>query len=732
MYIYASKDVLHFANRLNITDKKIVDFAKEITYYLESGQRNSSKFKQLKNIKRDGALYSFKDLGLSNNDYRLLVYHDPNINRAVMWKTVNHIKLNKYIEAFSPQKIPKYLFDQHESLVKTHKAIEPKPSNHDTPSAYVLIQMKGDLIKLRYEIFFVSSSEQAKALYHIKPENKAILIKGSAGTGKTITLLKKAYHLLENPNYDLYERVIYTSCSTKLTNLCEIYFKDAVQDFNEKNKVSFVNFRTDFLKDYEDVLKTATNIISELLKKARFKDIRAAWHNPHEVAEKLYSLFAGKIVPEKNTLIAELPEEEKRKELLCCLKDSGFHPEIVTENKEKFVDDLIELYRQYTIKHNELKIKIKDLPKLLHEFIKPFLSNDFENSKETSTLLLIDEIQDFKQTEIRALLNKFRPKTVVYCGDEHQKILGNFFHFSEAKSLLFTKEIELIHSFRNSPKIKKLANVVLEAIGNNIIPISDENILDEEGSVVLTESNLENFSRCFEESLEKHKESPILIGFLDENDMARFKESPYNSYFSNIKIELFKDLKGREFPNVIIYGIEKNPYASSKEYFNALYTIITRARYNLLLIAENMNIFEALLEKKKIKEAFLNEIGNMETPMATRSFFENLSDLESEFEKLEFNTDQIEELLKIYISKRDQKYLEECLKLVRENKAEKLFVAYLKKYGFEEEAIVFALANQIYTPGISQTLRKHNALQLSEFVMKMYEKQSNFTNSQVV
>jgi len=222
------------------------------------------------------------------------------------------------------------------------------------------------------------------------------------------------------------------------------------------------------------------------------------------------------------------------------------------------------------------------------------------------TILIVDESQDFLLAKLKALIavreawENQRPSTsLCLLGDLNQRIQPVNFHWEQ---LHLGRPIELKYNYRNSRHILKFANQFLEFAnqenarydGRQLPKPSDPKYAVEEGEQVrlleYPSSELAlKFLAFLDSRVKASGEGQGERYFLQQsaNQVKVLWTNPNeNQYeFSSIEILNAEKAKGREFDACVAFRIFENNGTSRLEESFQWYTLLTRPRYRLLVVA---------------------------------------------------------------------------------------------------------------------------------------------------
>ncbi len=444
------------------------------------------------------------------------------------------------------------------------------------------------------------TKEQERVLDQIKLQ-KDFLIKGAAGTGKTLVLLralKKAKYLLDNElefdqNSQGMALITYTRTLVKFDKyVASILSPDADED-TVTTAFSFISNLADSLDIGTIDFFIVRNCCKELYNGTIFKD------DDEMRAEIEEFLFANMIT--KSEYIDEMIPRRGRKPKL-------------TKEERKTVWEW----------RNEIILKMDDEKTYCMDYFCCRLLEAFQNSLLSSTheFLFIDEVQDLSPA-VLAVLKAAAKRAVIMAGDSDQAIYRAGFPFSRSKVDIKGRTRILRTNFRNTFQIHGAAeNYRKRTIGEQYDTETEPEAFrqgpfpevfqgDDKKELLKT---LTDRIGIFIDELDYEAEN-ICVLAPDKRDLQsiqkHLEKSGYNS--GNIKDEEFDfsepglirlsplhSAKGLDFPVVLIY-LTKLPFVTrgkdsgsrTKVIRNILYVALTRAM-------DHVNLF--VLKGKKHPE----------------------------------------------------------------------------------------------------------------------------------
>ena len=483
---------------------------------------------------------------------------------------------------------------------------------------------------------YLRLSEEQEDILSMK--EKAFLVQGPAGTGKTTLALFAALNTYEENNEDAvylftYHEELACVCRAYKVNLLGGQEEDAESESGIK-VFSYIDFCRRHLrqslkkKDKESKWiskQESIEILQQILSQ------KSRWSR-HFVAEELYgliySILKGRFMPGTEKLPAKKEDYER------IFRDYGRMPEGFDETLEIF-----SLYQAKLEKSSSL-----DEADLIRHSYESLKRNALLAAAERRLWIVIDEVQDFTELEWKSILlfwenhckqHKSAPSFPFLSGDTNQNISRSGFRWQELESYLQSilknlhrpnalKKVALHQNYRNTVQIHNLA-AFIRKFGSDT---SDLGLAPEDsgklpGLIVASDKDLLRFLKEKDKSSDSN--NPVVVLVEDEKSLSYLRRELSAS--KSIFLLLLRNSKGMEFEDVIIHrafsSARNANQAESFRLFDLWYMGITRARKNLLLIQTEADQieFKSLLQEKK--DEFLQLVSSEEQSAGFAAFWEN-------------------------------------------------------------------------------------------------------------
>jgi intraflagellar transport protein 172 len=449
---------------------------------------------------------------------------------------------------------------------------------------------------------YLRLSEEQEDL--INSGEKAFLIRGSAGTGKTSLALFYALNLHEqhpddNVYFFTYHDELACVCRCYAANLVEA---DAPAQGGELSVFSYVEFCRHFLRQHPEVSNVAWSWIDREKSLKHLREIisgRPRWSrtvNAESLYGYIYSILKGRLVPGTEKLPASA-EDFRR-----IFKGYGAVPENI--------EDLLEIFGHYEERLS--RAKQKDEADLIRYCYQTFKDKAVFSEAEKPTWLVIDEIQDFTELEWKSVLlfwenqctrQNARATYPFLCGDRNQNISQSGFRWQELDTYVenilrkihrssAVEKVQLHRNFRNTKQIFDLGTFVhsLAPQAGADMGLPPEIAGDQPRLVIGSEDDFMQFLTLLNESSGDELPAPLVI--ISEDVKAIASVSTKLASDDQLFFMPVTSSKGLEFEDVIIYrlfsslGNHTEETVSEEEkqrLFDLWYMAIMRARQNLLI-----------------------------------------------------------------------------------------------------------------------------------------------------
>lgn len=462
---------------------------------------------------------------------------------------------------------------------------------------------------------YLRLSEEQEEILSMK--EKAFLVQGPAGTGKTTLALFAALNTYEENNEDAIYLFTYHD---ELACVCRAYKVNLLgeQDNAESDagiKVfSYIDFcrrhlRQSLKKKHKDSKWISKQESIETLRQILAQKSR--WSR-HFVAEDLwgliYSILKGRFMPGTEKLPAKREDYER------IFRDYGRMPEAF--------DETLEIFAQYQAKlEKSAWLDEADLIRLSYESLK---RNALLASAERRLWIVIDEVQDFTELEWKSILLfwenhckqlKSGPSYPFLSGDTNQNISRSGFRWQELESYLQSilknlhrpnslRKVALHQNYRNTVQIHNLAAFVRKfGSDTSDLGLAPEHSGELPRLIIAGDDDLLAFLK--EKDQNNDSSNPVVVLVEDEKSLSYLRRELSSCH--SIFLLPLRNSKGMEFEDVIIhraFSSARNAaqQAESARLFDLWYMGITRARKNLLLIQseEDRNELKTLLAERNV------------------------------------------------------------------------------------------------------------------------------------
>lgn len=263
------------------------------------------------------------------------------------------------------------------------------------------------------------------------------------------------------------------------------------------------------------------------------------------------------------------------------------------------LDDLLRISKKHFYKALSCRICRSDAAKILQN------SSNINPSNSECTLLIIDEAQDYLLSELQAIISVCKSwaaqghQTYLWLlGDLNQRIQPTDFNW---RQLQIKNSIELVRNYRNSRQILEFANqfwrVAKTITAKNKckelpIPANPKYAFETGDTVRLLECKSKASAMAFLEKLagECGREENHRYLLRDLAKAVKILSNETLTYHNNLVILNAEKAKGREFEACVAFCLFEGKTAPTLEESFQWYTLLTRARSRLLVVATTAEI----------------------------------------------------------------------------------------------------------------------------------------------
>lgn len=440
----------------------------------------------------------------------------------------------------------------------------------------------------------------------IERHDKAYLVQGSAGTGKTTLALFHALNLYErNPEDD----VFFFTYQEELACVCRCYKVNLVGDDGEEEKseqgglrvFSYIEFCKHYLRKHLD----STEIKWQWIDKQDSLDLldeiirsKSRWSRSIQADDTysyIYSILKGRFVPGTDRF-PENEEDYKR-----IFKGYGSTPKNLEE-----VMEIFQVYESRLQKSNK-----RDEADLIRHCYNSMKDSALLSGEKRATWIVMDEIQDFTELEWKSILlfwdNKCRVSKAhlsfpFLSGDRNQNISRSGFRWQEVDSYIdgilkrmhrpnALEKMHLHNNFRNTVEIFNLGKFIRECApeGGGDIGTPPKFSSGKPLLVIGEEKPFVDFLHSVCGAVEDQLPAPLVVLYESEADLKGMKRGlPLDD---GVFLMPLRKSKGMEFEDCILFRL----FGSIAEFtedtgedliarlFDLWYMSVTRARKNLLI-----------------------------------------------------------------------------------------------------------------------------------------------------
>ena len=209
-------------------------------------------------------------------------------------------------------------------------------------------------------------------------------------------------------------------------------------------------------------------------------------------------------------------------------------------------------------------------------------------------LIMVDEVQDMVETEIRLIIGQLNPGgRIIFSGDSLQKVRPCRFRWGDLQHMLYlmghlknwamSPPKRLGRSYRCSNKVYRAAHRLTEmmTIANDERIPEPDGLTDNTGSALICKST---HLQSLLDGVPLKENASIVVIHLDEYALRTSLETLQEAWKEHLRL-LF-DAKGLEWERVILFIPAQPKDSWTDDLTNWLYTALTRARQDFLLVGE--------------------------------------------------------------------------------------------------------------------------------------------------
>ncbi|MXQ54771.1 UvrD-helicase domain-containing protein [Shimazuella sp. KC615] len=444
----------------------------------------------------------------------------------------------------------------------------------------------------------IHPSEDQKAI--IQQEEDQLLINGSAGSGKSITLMYKMLKVMKKEQEA--KRILYVTFGKTLVqdSIKRLQTSETYQQLEEKklHQVHLYTFHQmvykllsaigePHLKEMNTSLKDMSRVQGKMIR--RLHAIRDSWFESDEqdnlpLEQKLTTRHTANFLMDEITWMKANGFINRDKYLEVERTGRSQNPRL-TRQQRKSVYRIYEIYQERMREAYQHDMDLEDYALLLLKNIGYFpeeLKYDY---------VFVDEVQDLQPMQILALV-KLTKQSIVLTGDPKQRIYKSSPHSYQSLGLHVTgrKNRTLKQNFRSTKRIMELASkLTFEDVENDRL---DDQRYSQEGAIPII-SYYPNRRKLADDLIAKitkvyHQFPQATIAILHRNDdelhrgqrhdMAVYLERKFHlitteeffyrfDYRASKKPIFFSDVyssKGLEFDHVFLLDFDRDHYPLQK------------------------------------------------------------------------------------------------------------------------------------------------------------------------
>lgn len=440
----------------------------------------------------------------------------------------------------------------------------------------------------------------------ISKTDKAFVVRGSAGTGKTTLALFHALNLYEhNPDDDIffftYQDELACVCRCYKVNLVGDEEADEKEDSGGLRVFSYIQFCRDYLRRNLDMNSQSWQWIEKdasLRMLAEIIQSKSRWSRSIDAEDTysyIYSILKGRFVPGTDKF-PQSDEDYRR-----IFKGYGTSP--------KNLDEIMEIFQIY--ESRLARCNQKDEADLIRYCYQNMKDTAILSGDRRATWIVIDEIQDFTELEWKSILlfwenkcklNKDRLSFPFLSGDRNQNISRSGFRWQEVDSYIedilktmhrpkAMMKVQLHNNFRNTLEIFNLSKFIRECAPEGTVDLGlpPQFSLPKPSIVVGSEASFLQFLKDVGATGNAALPAPLVVLFENEGDLKSIRRQlPLDD---GLFLMPLRRSKGMEFEDCILYRLFSSladvDQATGEDLLSRLfdlwYMAVTRARKHLLI-----------------------------------------------------------------------------------------------------------------------------------------------------
>ncbi|MEZ4668255.1 MAG: UvrD-helicase domain-containing protein [Anaerolineae bacterium] len=392
------------------------------------------------------------------------------------------------------------------------------------------------------------------------------LVRGVAGSGKTLVLIRRARHLAEK---------------------------------YPKARLLILTFNVELGRD----LKTRLRLPEERVLVANFHRVcrmilGEQWREPLKARDWLQA-EARDTLKELGFSSSFVADEFGWRKEMGLLDDQPYleadrsgRGQRLERSKREVINDLFNRYRAYQLEQGEAGYDWDDVPMLALEAI-----NDSQSGwRQRYDAILIDEAQDFAPSWIRLALTLLKPKgDILLCDDPSQTIFCAYTWPQKGLAVVGRTRILRV-PFRSTREISRVAHSLIEA--DETLRTAEERAEPDFSSYELSSGPLPALMACPDGKTEgvfiEDKIKELLAAGVAARQIAILCHAKWQIkrwsrwHEQGVYVQYFEKMKGLEFMVVFVPHLhDAFPHPDDAEAVTAarrkLFTAMTRARYRLIL-----------------------------------------------------------------------------------------------------------------------------------------------------
>ncbi len=479
----------------------------------------------------------------------------------------------------------------------------------------------------------LSLSDEQKRIIEL-PNDRAILVQGGPGTGKSILALYRVKKLLSDRQF---KKILFTTHNETLVEYFKELLKELLQDELDGDRIE-VRTVDDIVREYitGNQAVIASREISELCLKSVMRMMKSDRNIAPNIQDKLKQKGELLILQEilgtiESTGISTLEEYKQ---------SSNISTDLDRSSRMKIRESIWYIYKKWEKLLQESgyitieQSRRRALNAVIEESRKKSLNPDRSRSNKRYNAVIVDEVQDLSPTALKLLVNLGESSRLFLTADPSQSLYERCFSFNYAQKDIegSVTEVRLTKSFRNTKEIGIACPNILISTDRKNTAFDFYSLNGNKPKIFLTDDLTEQLQAVFNffKAASQQWKLPVsagailvpseLLGLFITSQLNRvgLKAQWLDRKFSQtdeegcIQVLSLHAAKGLEFQFVAIVGLEEDILPRSLSKFEAHEQIALENQERRLFYVGCSRAMRSLLVcgSRSKPSKFINEIQN--------------------------------------------------------------------------------------------------------------------------